>query len=81
MQQPGNAVGGYRDVIEHFPDSIWVAESHFHVGLCERLLGHLKEAKASLRYVIVHYPGNRWAGFAAEQMREVRNLARQRPRG
>jgi hypothetical protein len=81
MQQPGVAVQGYRDVIEHFPDSIWVAESHFHVGLCERLLGNLKAAKASLRYVMAHYPGNRWAGFAAEQMREVRNLARQRPRG
>jgi 6-pyruvoyl-tetrahydropterin synthase-like protein/tetratricopeptide repeat protein len=82
LNQPAIAVGGYRDVIEHYPDSIWVAESNFHVGLCEKQLGHLKKAKASFRYVIVHYPGNRWAGFATEQMREVRNLARQRkPRG
>ena len=69
---PAGALAGYRAVIERFPDSIWVAESHYHVGLCLRQLGRRREAKARFRYVMVTYPGNRWAGFAAEQFRELR---------
>ena len=69
---PAGALAGYRAVIERFPESVWVAESHYHVGLCLRQLGRRREAKARFRYVMVTYPGNRWAGFAAEQFRELR---------
>src|SRR5947208_7422931 len=69
---PKGALAGYRAVIERFPDSMWVAESHYHVGLCLKQLGRRREAKARFRYVMVTYPGNRWAGFAAEQFRELR---------
>ena len=69
---PAGALAGYRAVIERFPDSVWVAESHYHVGLCLKQLGRRREAKARFRYVMVTYPGNRWAGFAAEQFRELR---------
>jgi hypothetical protein len=78
--RPADALAGYRTVIERFPFSIWVAESHYHVGLCLRQLGRLREAKAAFRHVMVHYPGNRWAGFAAEQMAQLRDQARARPR-
>jgi hypothetical protein len=78
--KPAEAMEGYRAVISRFPDSIWVAESHYHVGLCLRQLGRIREAKASFRYVTVNYPGNRWAGFATDQLRELRQAAATRVR-
>jgi hypothetical protein len=77
--RPAQALPGYRAIIDDFPSSIWVAESHYHVGLCLRQLGRLREAKAAFRYVAFHYPGNRWAGFANDQLRELR-VAAQGPR-
>src|SRR5207302_31820 len=62
---PAGALAGYRAVIERFPESVWVAESHYHVGLCLRQLGRRREAKARFRYVLVTYSANRCAGFAA----------------
>jgi hypothetical protein len=80
--RPAEALAGYRDVVERFPDSIWVPESHYHVGLCLRQLGRLREAKARFRYVTVYYAGGRWAGFADEQLRQLRaEQRRPRPRG
>jgi hypothetical protein len=70
--RPAEALRGYRDVIVRHPDSIWVAEAHYHVGLCLQQLKRVREAKASFRYVTVAYPGNRWAGFAADRLREIR---------
>jgi hypothetical protein len=76
------ALEGYRDVVENFSDSIWVAEAEFHMGLCLRRLEQFKEAKMMFRRVMVAYPGNRWAGFAAEHMKELRQAAKTRkPRG
>jgi TolA-binding protein len=68
---PAAALAGYQEVIDRFPDSVWVAESHYHVGLCLRQLGRLNEAKDRFGYVITTYPGNRWACFADEQLREL----------
>ena len=76
--KPAEALEGYRAVIEGFPASIWVAESYYHVGLCLRQLRRLREAKASFRYVMVNYPGNRWAGFAKEQMDQLHQEVRMR---
>jgi hypothetical protein len=81
LNRPAEALEGYRDVIEHFPDSIWVTESHYHVGYCLRLLGKFREAKASFRYVTVTYPGDRWAGFATDQLKQLREQVRGRRRG
>jgi hypothetical protein len=72
QNKPAEAMAGYRAVITDFPDSIWVAEAHYHVGLCLQQLGRIREAKAEWRYVVVNYPGNRWAGFASDRLREVR---------
>jgi hypothetical protein len=69
------ALAGYRDVVAHFPDSIWVAEANYHVGLCLRYLSRPRAAKRAFRYVAISYPGNRWAGFAAEQMKQIRDQA------
>jgi hypothetical protein len=76
--KPAEALEGYRAIIEGFPAAIWVAESYYHVGLCLRQLRRLREAKASFRYVMVNYPGNRWAGFAKEQMDQLHQEARMR---
>jgi TolA-binding protein len=65
------ALEGYQDVMRHFENSIWVAESEYHVGLCLRQLGRLDEAVQKFQYVIDTYPGNRWAGFAAEQQGQI----------
>ena len=80
MNRSAEAMAGYQGVITGFPESIWVAESHYHVGLCLQQLGRLRAAKASWRYVAVNYPGNRWAGFANDRLRELRAARRaQRP--
>jgi hypothetical protein len=81
LNKPAEALPGYRDVIEHFPDSIWIAESHYHVGYCLRMLGRFREAKASFRYVTITYPGDRWAGFATDQLKQLREQVRGRRRG
>jgi len=76
------ALEGYRDVVENHPESIWVPEAEFHMGLCFRRLDKLREAKTMFRRVMVAYPGNRWAGFATEHMNELRAAAKlRRPRG
>ena len=76
--KPAEALAGYRAVINEHPDSIWVAEAHYHVGLCLQQLKRMKEAKASFRYVTVNYPGNRWAGFAEDRLKEIRDTRRAR---
>lgn len=70
------ALAGYQEVIDRFPDSAWVAESHYHVGLSLRALGRVREAKERFRYVITTYPGNRWTCFADEQLRELNGESR-----
>jgi len=70
--KPAEALEGYRAVIRDHPDSIWVAEAYYHVGLCLQQLRRTKEAKANFRYVTVNYPGNRWAGFASDRLKEIR---------
>lgn len=69
--KPAEAMAGYQDVIDAFPDSIWVVESHYHVGLCLRQLGKRQEAAEKFRWVIDKHPGNRWAGFAKEQLQQM----------
>ena len=65
------AMAGYEDVVRHFENSIWVAESEYHVGLCLRSLGRTDDAVTKFQYVIDTYPGNRWAGFAQEQLGQI----------
>lgn len=78
--KPAEALLGYQAVIDRFPGSMWVAESHYHVGLCLRQLGRLREARDRFRFVVSTYPGNRWAGLAAEQLEQIHAEARARGR-
>jgi len=78
MGKPAAALEGYRALTERFPDNVWVVESYYHVGLCLRQLGRLREAKAAFRYVTLSYPENRWAGFATDQLKQLREEARVR---
>ena len=69
--KPAEAMEGYLDVIKHFPDCMWVAESHYHVALCLRQMNRLDEARAKFEWVVKTYPGNRWAGYAADQLKTL----------
>jgi hypothetical protein len=71
QNKPAEAMEGYRDIVRHFENSMWVAESEYHVGLCLRQVGKVDEAAAKFQYVIATYPGNRWAGFAEEQLGQI----------
>jgi TolA-binding protein len=75
QNQFNEALAAYQHVIDKFPDSIWIAESHYHVGLCLRRLGKRDEAMAKFRYVVETYPGNRWAGFSQEQLTQMEKEA------
>jgi hypothetical protein len=76
---PTRAMEGYRDIPVRFPASIWVAESIYHVGLCLRQLGRYDEATTTFTEVIDGYPGNRWAGFAGEQIQQMRDAGQVAP--
>ncbi len=69
--RPAEAMVGYEDLIQRFPDSMWVIESHYHVGLCLRQLGRRAEAASRFRYVVEKHPGNRWATFSAGQLEQM----------
>lgn len=75
---PQEAMAGYQAVIDEFPGAIWIAESHYHIGLCLRQLGRPREARDKFRFVITTYPGNRWAGFSEEQLGQLREESRRR---
>lgn len=72
-EQIAEAMAGYEDVVRRFPDSVWVVESHYHAGLCLRRLGRRNEAAKRFQYVVDTWPGNRWAGFAGEQLQQMRS--------
>jgi tetratricopeptide (TPR) repeat protein len=76
---PEGAMEGYRDIAVRFPASIWVAESIYHVGLCLRQLGRYEDARVKFAEVIDGYPGNRWAGFAEEQIQQMRDAGQVPP--
>jgi len=69
--KPAEAMAGYEDLIQRFPDSMWVIESHYHVGLCLRQLGRRAEAASRFRYVVEKHPGNRWSTFSASQLEQM----------
>lgn len=75
QNQFAEAQAAYQHVVDAFPDSIWIAESHYHVGLCLRRLGKRDEAMAKFRSVVETYPGNRWAGFSQEQLTQMEKEA------
>lgn len=58
----------YEGVIERHPESIWLAESLYHVGLCQERLGVPAEADATFRRVASEHAGSRWAKLAAERL-------------
>jgi len=76
--RPVDAMAGYQSVIDDFPGAIWIAESHYHIGLCQRQLAHWRAARDKFRFVISTYPGDRWAGFAKEQLDQLRQESRAR---
>src|SRR5262249_27727614 len=73
MQRFGEALDGYEQMIRWFPDSTYVAESHYNVGLCLRQLGRRSEAAQRFQYVVDTWPGNQWAKASADQLQQMRS--------
>ena len=65
------ARAAYQYVIDRHPDSVWVAESHYHVGLVLLRLGRPQEARARFEQLIAQQPENRWAKLAAEELQKM----------
>jgi len=59
----------YAEVIARRPDSDWVAESRYQVGVCLEQLGKPAEATATFRQVMADHPGSPWARMAADRLR------------
>jgi hypothetical protein len=75
------ALQAYQHVIDRHEDSIWLAESHYHVGLALAQLGRAREAEARFERLIAEFPESRWAVQAAEQLARLRATAAAGPRG
>ncbi|MBI4456133.1 MAG: tetratricopeptide repeat protein [Acidobacteria bacterium] len=54
----------FKRLISAYPDSEWVAEALYHLGLCYTRLRRQKLAEESFRDVWVRFPKTRWAGYA-----------------
>jgi TolA-binding protein len=73
MNDAASALQGYEALIAEYPESIWVVESHYHVGLCLLRLGRPEEAATRFRYVIDRNPANVWARYSRDELAKLGN--------
>jgi soluble lytic murein transglycosylase len=59
------AIAGYRQVVERYPNSKWAAEAQFRSGWLEVNRGHFREALPGLQATLARYPHSPFADDAA----------------
>ena len=67
--EPAAAKKAYEEVVARRPDSDWVAESRYQIGICLEQLGQGAEATVTFRKVVADHPGTPWARMAADRLR------------
>lgn len=65
------AIGEFRKLIETFPLSPHVIESHFLLGEASYLSGHAKECVDTVDTMVTHFPDNDLTGFLLLRMGQI----------
>jgi len=65
IERNDEAIAGYRQVVERYPDSKWAAEAQFRSGWLEVNRGRFREALPGLQATLVRYPHSSFADDAA----------------
>ena len=65
------ALAAFRHLIARFPDSIFVPEAYYHIGLSEEAMGKPLAAQKTWTMVQRKFPGVKWAGYAAEKQAKI----------
>lgn len=66
-----DTISSLRLLLETYPDTGRAAEALYHMGLCYMNLGKVDEACEQFGEVIEEFPGEVWAGFAGDRLKEI----------
>ena len=55
-----------------YPDSVYVPEAEFHIGLSLNKLGSKEQAVAKFQSILAQHPASRWAGYARTRLGAMR---------
>ena len=64
-------IAAFNQLIGQYPESVWVPEAYYHIGLCHRKLHNETEARKAFTYVADRFTATDWAERARESMEEV----------
>jgi len=67
-------IDAFTELIRYYPNSPLVPEAYFHIGLSQRALNQLDQAKATYRFLIQEYSTSDWAKFAQVRLKELEKL-------
>ena len=65
IDRDDEAIAGYRQAVERFPNSKWAAEAQFRVGWLDINRGRFREALPDLQATLARYPHSSFADDAA----------------
>ena len=65
------AIRKFEKIIREYPQSDYVPEAYYHIGLSYRALNNPEKAKSSFEKVIKDFPESRWTGYSEERLKEV----------
>jgi TolA-binding protein len=64
-------IPAFKQLISQYPESVWVPEAYYHIGLCHRKLHNETEAMKAFVYVAEQFGATDWAERARESMNEM----------
>ena len=73
QHKPREALPFFERIANETPDSLFAAESLYHVGLCKQALGLDGDACLAWRRVQTDYSTTDWAKYATERIEELRH--------
>jgi len=65
------ALDAFEEMAMSYPESRKLPEILYHIGICHLRLHSSEKAIQVFRKVIEEFPGDRWAGYARERLREM----------
>lgn len=84
------AISAFQDLIRRYPNSNWVPESLYHIGICQFRMAQgktgteaqkiEKEGIENMALVVEKHPGSRYAEYARDRLREHNALSALLPR-
>ena len=66
------AIAELQIMVKRFPQSSWIPEARYHIGVSQMHLGQAQQATAAFEWVLKNAPSSRWAGFSREKLAEIK---------